>query len=287
MSVSLGLLQRLVDAMGDLTIPRAHMERHNRAVAHNLGEFTRILQHMQKQLRALEPETKAKPSLSLAEESLAVQSDLPHGPDMLLTGTTVRALSGSIDELSAIGGKLQEASGELHSLLLQQAAITKGLEEGLLGDHTPPLVPATADVLLVEAADKLFAIPHGIVAWVTHARVKELTDACAGAVPGLRYSGQEYPLRYLGAMLGMTESIAAGSHARYPVLLVNTAKQRAAIQVDRLLGNSRIKVQALGGVLGNLRWYTGGAILADGDIALLLDLKILLDSMASRDLAHE
>ena len=64
----------------------------------------------------------------------------------------------------------------------------------------------------------------------------------------------------------------------YPVLLVVSGEEREAIQLDQLLGNFQVMVQPLGTQLGSLRWFTGGAILADGDIALLLDLNSLLRS---------
>ena len=61
-----------------------------------------------------------------------------------------------------------------------------------------------------------------------------------------------------------------------PLLLVRSGEHRVAIQVDGLLGNRQIVVKSIGAQLSTVRWFTGGTILADGQIALILDVNSLV-----------
>jgi chemosensory pili system protein ChpA (sensor histidine kinase/response regulator) len=61
-----------------------------------------------------------------------------------------------------------------------------------------------------------------------------------------------------------------------PLLLVRSGENRIALQVDGLLGNRQIVVKSVGAQLSTVRWFTGGTILADGQIALILDVNSLV-----------
>jgi chemotaxis protein histidine kinase CheA len=251
-SVRLGLLDQLINNMGEAGIYRGRMEQQNKAVAHQLEKFTQTVEHLQKQLRALERET----------ESHVLPPALPE----------------NASDLSDIGNALRGLSKDVDTLLLQQACVINDLQDGLLQARMLPFTPAIQDVLLVKVVDKLFAIPHGNADWIIQATPQDLMACYSGKAPGIAYAGHEYALRYLGTMLGMAEPVLSGTRKWYPVLLVESGEEREAIQLDQLLGNFQVMVQPLGAQLGSLRWFTGGAILADGDIALLLDLNSLLRS---------
>jgi chemosensory pili system protein ChpA (sensor histidine kinase/response regulator) len=62
------------------------------------------------------------------------------------------------------------------------------------------------------------------------------------------------------------------------MLLVRSGEHRFAIQVDGLMGNRQIVVKSVGAQLSTVRWFTGGTILADGQIALILDMNSLIRS---------
>ncbi len=79
-------------------------------------------------------------------------------------------------------------------------------------------------------------------------------------------------------MLGIAEPMIQDNVKWYPLLLVRAGEQRMAIQVDQLLGNYQIVVKSIGAQLSGVRWFTGGTILADGKIALLLDVNALVRS---------
>jgi len=141
-----------------------------------------------------------------------------------------------------------------------------------------PFTLAISDALLVKAADEVFAIPHGNTELIVRATRQDLMACYRGKSSGIAYGGHEYPVRYLGAMLGIAEAVLPSTSKWYPVLLVRSGEERVAIQLDQLLGNYQVVVKSIGGQLSGVRWFTGGTILADGDIALLLDLNVLVRS---------
>jgi chemosensory pili system protein ChpA (sensor histidine kinase/response regulator) len=64
----------------------------------------------------------------------------------------------------------------------------------------------------------------------------------------------------------------------YPLLLVRAGDHHVAIQVDGLLGNRQIVVKSVGVQVSTVRWISGGTILGDGRVALILDVTALVRS---------
>jgi len=83
-------------------------------------------------------------------------------------------------------------------------------------------------------------------------------------------------VRYLGSMLNDARPLLPEGERWFPLLLVRSGEHRVAIHVDSLLGNRQIVVKSLGAQLATVRWFTGGTILADGRIALILDINSLV-----------
>ena len=141
-----------------------------------------------------------------------------------------------------------------------------------------PFTLAITEALLVKAADEVYAIPHGSVENIIRVPRGDLLSIYKGINSALEYGGHEYPVHYLGSMLGLAKPLLPSTTKWFPVLLVRAGEHRMAIQLDHLLGNSQIVVKSIGSQLSGVRWFTGGTILADGKIALLLDLNALVRS---------
>ena len=77
-------------------------------------------------------------------------------------------------------------------------------------------------------------------------------------------------------MLGVGIPLLLEGQKWYPVMLVRAGDRRVAVQVDELLGNRQVVVKSVGAQLANVRWFTGATILADGKVALILDVNTLV-----------
>jgi chemosensory pili system protein ChpA (sensor histidine kinase/response regulator) len=145
-----------------------------------------------------------------------------------------------------------------------------------------PFTLAITDSLLVTLGDDIYAVPHSSMDGVVRVPVDELRAIYAGEREVFSYADRDYSLRYLGTMLG-TQAPSLPDGVRWlPVLLVRSGEHRVAIQVDGLLGNRQVVVKSVGAQLSSVRWFTGGTILADGQIALILDI----NSLVRRDLTQ-
>jgi two-component system chemotaxis sensor kinase CheA len=65
------------------------------------------------------------------------------------------------------------------------------------------------------------------------------------------------------------------------LVLVQDGDRRAGLLVDELLGQQQVVIKSLGEISGNLPGVSGGAILGDGTISLILDVPGLMDLLAS------
>jgi two-component system chemotaxis sensor kinase CheA len=56
------------------------------------------------------------------------------------------------------------------------------------------------------------------------------------------------------------------------LMIVGDAERRTALLVDELLGQQQVVAKSLGGTLGKVAGVSGGAILGDGRVGLILDV---------------
>jgi len=95
------------------------------------------------------------------------------------------------------------------------------------------------------------------------------------------YSGTEHRLEYLGSMLGSeAKPKLAGQKMPIPVLLIQ-GETPYALQVDSLLGSREIVVKTLGTQFGSVLGVSGGTILGDGSVVIILDLPAMMRNQAS------
>ncbi|HID45293.1 MAG TPA: hybrid sensor histidine kinase/response regulator, partial [Chromatiaceae bacterium] len=186
------------------------------------------------------------------------------------TATEVTQVAGRGVGMDAVVSEVKQLGGSLE-ILSQQG-------RGSSFVIRLPFTLAISEALLVQVADETLAVPHGSSEVIIRVSRSDLAACYKGYTPGIEYNGHQYPVRYLGAMLGIAEPVIQDTVKWYPLLLVRSGEQRMAIQVDQLLGNYQVVIKSIGAQLSGVRWFTGGTILADGKIALLLDMNALVRS---------
>ncbi|WP_456378369.1 Hpt domain-containing protein [Thiolapillus sp.] len=188
------------------------------------------------------------------------------------TATEVTQVAGRGVGMDAVVSEIKQLGGSLE--ILSQRGQGSSFVIRL------PFTLAISEALLVQVADEVLAIPHGSAEVIIRVSRQDLLSCYNGYTEGVEYGGHQYPVRYLGAMLGISEPVIQENVKWYPLLLVRSGEQRMAIQLDHLLGNYQVVVKSIGAQLSGVRWFTGGTILADGKIALLLDVNALVRSDA-------
>jgi chemosensory pili system protein ChpA (sensor histidine kinase/response regulator) len=139
-----------------------------------------------------------------------------------------------------------------------------------------PLTLAITEALLVRVGEEIFAIPHGSVEGAVRIRRNDLMECYAGKQSGYHYAGKTYAVSYLGRMMGIGQQEVPDAARWVPLLLLQAGEHQVGLQVDELLGTRQVVVKSLGKQVGSVRWITGGTILADGRVALILDLASLV-----------
>ncbi|MCP5427373.1 MAG: Hpt domain-containing protein [Chromatiaceae bacterium] len=209
-------------------------------------------------------------------DSVVIQFVLEHG---FSTKREVTQISGRgvgldvvIKEVKNLGGSLDIDS-------------TRG--EGTSFTIRLPLTLAISDALLVELDDEIYAVPHISIEGVVRVSKTELLNSYDGRSASFNYADHDYRVRYLGALLNTGQVNLSDQRKWYPLLLVRAGEHRIALQVDGLLGNRQIVVKPVGPQISSVRWISGGTILGDGRVALILDMTALVRMDATHNIPSQ
>ncbi len=131
-----------------------------------------------------------------------------------------------------------------------------------------PLTLAVTQALLVKASGRTWAIPSNMVAQAMELKpdaLKRVQDE-----RGIEWQGQHYAYRYLPRLLGDRASLPEEQRYNW-LLLLRAGAQTLALHVDSMRGNQEIVVKNAGPQLTRIVGMTGATVLADGEIALILN----------------
>src|SRR5690606_31201955 len=140
-----------------------------------------------------------------------------------------------------------------------------------------PFTVSVNRALMIQIADDFYAIPLNTIEGIVRVSPFELEHYYQDENALFEYAGEEYQVRYLGAMLD--------SHARpkldgqalpLPVVLVRSAEHTLALQVDRLLGSREIVVKTLGVQFSTVTGVSGATVMGDGSVVVILDPHALM-----------
>ncbi|HJU71610.1 MAG TPA: chemotaxis protein CheA [Paucimonas sp.] len=135
-----------------------------------------------------------------------------------------------------------------------------------------PLTLAIINGFLVGLGRSTFVIPQDMI------------EECIefSCEPGHDYTnlrGEVLPFIRLRELFG------AGGTAgrRESIVVINYAGKKAGLVVDTLLGEFQTVIKPLGKMFGNLKCISGSTILGNGEVALILDVPMLVQEVANRD----
>jgi chemosensory pili system protein ChpA (sensor histidine kinase/response regulator) len=129
--------------------------------------------------------------------------------------------------------------------------------------------------LLVYVAEDIYAIPLPSISGIERISGAELETALDSERPLYTWLGDDYNLMHLTAALGAGTGTIQ-QETKQPLLLTNSGGHRVAFAVDGLIGSREIVVKSLGPQLSTLQHLAGATILADGSVALIIDMPALV-----------
>jgi two-component system chemotaxis sensor kinase CheA len=137
-----------------------------------------------------------------------------------------------------------------------------------------PLTLTSVRIILVEASGQVYAIDT-----VSVHRVLRISADDICSIEGRKVfliAGVPVPLVTLTESLGFRSSAALADGAKIPVVVLAAGNRQTAFAVDGLQSEREVVVRALGPRLRNLKYVSGGTILPDGRVALILNAPDLI-----------
>jgi two-component system chemotaxis sensor kinase CheA len=168
---------------------------------------------------------------------------------------------------------VRENLEQLHGLIEVDTARGQGTTFTL----TLPLTMATGQVLLVEVAGQMVALPTTAVE-----RILQVDATGVGRIegrPAIRADGRPLPLVSLAQVLelpGPEAPLAPGQ--KMSVVVLGVVEKRVAFQVDGLQGTQEVVIKSLGRQLRRVRNVAGATILGTGQVVMILNVADLIKS---------
>ena len=135
-----------------------------------------------------------------------------------------------------------------------------------------PFTVSVNRALMSKVGEALFAIPLNSIEGIVRVSSNNLRELYQQDNPVYHYAGREYQLEYLGNLLrDDNQANLPDGNVPMPVVLVRGSNP-AAIQVDTLMGSREIVVKTLGPQFNSVIGVSGGTILGDGSVVIILDL---------------
>jgi two-component system chemotaxis sensor kinase CheA len=141
-----------------------------------------------------------------------------------------------------------------------------------------PLTLAVIDGLVVKVGEHRYIIPITSIEQSLQPRAEQIStvqnriEMCMvrdSLVPVLR-------LHRLFNMAATNDDLTKGL-----LVIVHNGTDRCCLLVDELLGQQQVVIKSLGASLGQIKGISGGAILGDGNVSLILDVPGLIASTSS------
>jgi two-component system chemotaxis sensor kinase CheA len=181
-------------------------------------------------------------------------------------------ISGRGVGMDAVRTKIRELGGEVVMDSVQG--------EGTTAQIRLPLTLAIVSALHVDVADGAYAIPLDRVE-----RTLRLSEQTVRSIAGRRMLVLDDGVLQLldGTDVFGRQSMDSPSQPQF-VVIVRTQEQRLALTVDDLIGQRELVTRPLPSIVSGGEPVSGGAALADGRIALIIDCDRLDPRAASKSL---
>jgi chemosensory pili system protein ChpA (sensor histidine kinase/response regulator) len=130
-----------------------------------------------------------------------------------------------------------------------------------------PLTVAVTQAVIVRAGGTVLAISSAMVEQVLRLKADEMARLYETRT--VKSQNRTLPLHALQVLLGVNERSKVQTYNS--VLLLRSGAQRVALHVDELIGNQEIVVKKIGPQLARVPGIAGATVLADGNIALIVN----------------
>lgn len=206
----------------------------------------------------------------ISEEKAAAMSDQEAQQLIFLPGFSTAAVisdvSGRGVGMDVVRSAIAKVNGTIH--------LHSNMGKGTKVDLSLPLTMAVTNVMMIKSAEQSFAVPMDIVVETVRVAADAIHVVQDHKMTVLR--GKIIPLRSLNGMLSLGTEQIPNEDNEYAVLVVKVNGESVGIMVDDFHSTIDIILRPLEGMLQNMPVYSGTALLGDGSVLLVLNMKELL-----------
>ncbi|TNF93450.1 MAG: response regulator, partial [Gammaproteobacteria bacterium] len=206
----------------------------------------------------------------IAEDADLIDSDLMQ---MIMqpgfsTADAVSQISGRGVGMDVVHNEIKQLGGsfEIDSVFGRGTSLTVRL----------PFTLAISQALLVSAGNELFSVPLNAIEGVSRITQEDFENLFGGeGAEKFQYGNEQYQVVRMTDVLGYPP-VLRETEEKPALIMVHSAGHNIAFYVDGLLGNYEIVVKSLGAQISAVSGLSGGTILGDGRVALILDIPALV-----------
>jgi chemotaxis protein histidine kinase CheA/CheY-like chemotaxis protein len=184
----------------------------------------------------------------------------------------------TVDVISQVAGRGVGMDVVKNEILALGGSIKTESENGLGTTFTIvlPVAVATTQAMLIESNGKLVAIPAIFVEQIMSLKKEQLDIAYKDNK--VLYKGIDYPIYYLGHLLGMLPKEQKPEIKTYNTLiLVSYLDRNIVIHVDKLETTNEILIKQMGAYFGKISGIMGATLLGDGRQGVVVNPILLMD----------
>jgi two-component system chemotaxis sensor kinase CheA len=137
-----------------------------------------------------------------------------------------------------------------------------------------PLTMAVSNVMIIESNNQTFGVPMDSVVETVRIARSAIHTIKKSQTTVLR--GRIVPLKALNRLLGLDVPPRANEEDELAVLIVSIGGEHVGILVDDFHETVDIILKPMAGVLAGLSAYSGSALLGDGSVLMVLDIKEII-----------
>ena len=182
----------------------------------------------------------------------------------------------TVDVVSDLSGRgvgmdvVRTALERVNGMVTLQSKVGEGTRLRL----SLPLSIAVSSVMIVESGNQIFGVPMDMVVETVRIARSAIYSIKSHQAAVLR--GRIVPLRQLNDLLATNQPQRVNSDGELATLVVRIQGENIGIVVDEFREVAGIILKPLGGILGGQSGFTGSALLGDGAVLLVLNLKELV-----------
>ncbi|MCP3899491.1 MAG: chemotaxis protein CheA, partial [Desulfobacteraceae bacterium] len=177
------------------------------------------------------------------------------------TAKEVTDISGRGVGMDVVKGGIEKFRGQLN--------INSSMGKGTKFTISLPLTLAIIDGMLVRVGNEKFVIPTTAIKRSFRPE-KENCSTIKGKGEIVKERGTLIPLVRLKTLYGFEDDKKPAWESL--IVVVESKQEQRGLLIDELLGKDEYVIKSLGANLENIDGFAGGAILADGQVGLILDV---------------